>query len=269
MKKTQRACIITHILTEHPNQDFSLGAFAEELGCAKSSISDDMKLVREAIGAAGLGYLETTSGAKGGVRYVPYMSKRAMAKALEDLKKAFEEPSRMLGSGFVYTSDIMFDPRVIRGAAQVFAKRFAAAEVDMVVTVETKGIGVALFTAQLLNLPLAVIRRESKVSEGSSININYFSGSADRLQQMSISKKGIPHGSRVLIIDDFMRGGGSILGILSMLKEFDAMAVGIGVVVVAGGRENKKLSDYVPLLILDDQDKEKPVIEINPDMLKL
>ena len=149
----------------------------------------------------------------------------------------------------------------------VFAKRFASVDADLVVTVETKGIGVALFTAQLLNLPLAVIRHESKVSEGSSININYFSGSADRLQQMSISKKGIKPGSRVLIIDDFMRGGGSILGILNMLREFDAQPVGTGVVVVAGGRENKKISDFVPLLILDDRGKDKPVIEINPEML--
>ncbi|MCR4725467.1 MAG: pur operon repressor, partial [Clostridia bacterium] len=40
MKKTQRICIITHILTENPNRDFSLGTFAEQFGCAKSSISD-------------------------------------------------------------------------------------------------------------------------------------------------------------------------------------------------------------------------------------
>ena len=269
MKKTQRICIITHILTENPNRDFSLGTFAEQFGCAKSSISDDIKLVREAIDAAGLGYLETTSGAKGGVRYVPYISRRAAANALEELRKAFEDPSRMLGSGFVYTSDIMFNPKVIRGAAMVFAKKFASAEADLVVTVETKGIGVALFTAQMLNIPLAVIRHESKVSEGSSININYFSGSADRLQQMSISKKGIPQGSRVLIIDDFMRGGGSILGILSMLKEFDAQPVGTGVVIVAGGRENKKIPDYVPLLILNDQTDGRQTVEINPDMLAL
>ena len=269
MKKTQRICIITHILTENPNRDFSLGTFAEQFGCAKSSISDDIKLVREAIDAAGLGYLETTSGAKGGVRYVPYISRRAAAHALEELRKAFEDPSRMLGSGFVYTSDIMFNPKIVRGAAMVFAKKFASAEADLVVTVETKGIGVALFTAQMLNIPLAVIRHESKVSEGSSININYFSGSADRLQQMSISKKGIPHGSRVLIIDDFMRGGGSILGILNMLKEFDAQPVGTGVVIVAGGRENKKIPYYVPLLILNDQEDGRQTVEINPDMLTL
>lgn len=267
MKKTQRICIITHILTENPNKDYSLGTFADLFGCAKSSISDDIKLVREAVDAAGLGYLETTSGAKGGVRYVPYLSRQAAAFALEELKKAFEDQSRMLGSGFVYTSDIMFNSRLIRGAAMVFAKRFASTEADLVVTVETKGIGVALFTAQLLNLPLAVIRHESKVSEGSSININYFSGSTERLQQMSISKKGIPHGSRVLIIDDFMRGGGSILGILNMLKEFDAQPAGIGVVVVAGGTENKKISDYVPLLILNDKVEGKYSVEVNPDIL--
>ena len=251
MKKTQRICIITHILTENPNRDYSLGTFAEMFGCAKSSVSDDIKLVREAIDAAGLGYLETTSGAKGGVRYVPYISRQTAAEALEELRKAFEEPSRMLGSGFVYTSDIMFNPRLIRGAAMVFAKRFASA------------------TARLLNIPLAVIRHESKVSEGSSININYFSGSTDRLQQMSISKKGIRAGSRVLIIDDFMRGGGSILGILNMLKEFEATPVGTGVVIVAGGRENKKIPDYVPLLVLNDGADGKPAVEINPDMLAL
>ena len=86
---------------------------------------------------------------------------------------------------------------------------------------------------------------------------------------MSISKKGIPQGSRVLIIDDFMRGGGSILGILSMLKEFDAQPVGTGVVIVAGGRENKKIPDYVPLLILNDQTDGRQTVEINPDMLAL
>ncbi len=267
MKKSLRICIITHTLTENPNRDYSLGSFAELFGCAKSSVSEDIKLVREAIEAAGLGYLETTSGSRGGVRFVPYLSAENVAEVLHELKAAFEEPSRMLGSGFLYTSDIMFNPSLIKGAARIFAKRFASCEAELVVTVETKGIGVALLTADLLNLPLAVIRRESKVSEGSSISINYFSGSADRIQQMSISKKGIPPGSKVLIIDDFMRGGGSIIGINNMLKEFDARSVGTGVVVVAGGVEHKKVSDFVPLLVLHEDEDGGHRFEINENLL--
>ncbi len=259
--------MITHILTENPNRDYSLGQFAEMFGCAKSSISDDMKLVRASMDAAGLGYLETTSGIKGGVRYVPYISKEESLKVLTELKRLYEQPDRMLGSGFIYTSDIMFTPEIAKGAARIFAKCFAARDLDVVCTVETKGIGVALFTAELLNLPLVVLRRENRVTEGSTVSINYFSGSADRIQQMSLSKKAIKPGMRALIIDDFMRKGGSVKGIEDMLSEFDAKTAGIGVIVVAGGRDGKKIGDYTPLLLMNEEDKTRIRMDINPDII--
>ncbi|MBR0140610.1 MAG: pur operon repressor [Firmicutes bacterium] len=267
MKKIERICAITHILTEHPNRDYSLGSFAEAFDCAKSSISEDIKTIRKAIEEGGLGYLETTAGVKGGVRYVPYITAEETARVLQQLKAAFEEPDRVLGSGFLYTSDILFSPELAKGAARIFARHFASVEADMVVTVETKGIGVALFTAELLNLPLAVLRRESRVSEGSTVSINYFSGSADRIQQLSLSKRAMKAGTRCLIIDDIMRGGGSVKGIEDMLSEFDATAAGIGVVVVAGGREGKKIGNYLPLLLMSEDKDRKVRMDINPELL--
>lgn len=74
VNRTERVCCITQILCNSPNKDFSLNVFAQQFDCAKSSISEDMKLVREAMNALGYGYLETTSGSKGGVRFVPYVS---------------------------------------------------------------------------------------------------------------------------------------------------------------------------------------------------
>ena len=267
MKKIERVCAITHILTEHPNRDYSLGTFAEAFGCARSSISEDIKLIRRSIEEGGLGYLETTAGVKGGVRYVPYITDAEAAKVLGGLKAAFEEPERVLGSGFLYTSDILFSPELAKGAARIFARHFASAEAEMVVTVETKGIGVALFTAELLDLPLAVLRRESRVSEGSTVSINYFSGSADRIQQMSLSKRAMKPGTRCIIIDAIMRGGGSIKGIEDMLAEFDASAVGIGVVVVAGGTGGKKIGNYLPLLLMSEDADKKLRMDINPELM--
>ncbi len=263
MKKAERAAAITHLLTENPNRDFSLGYFADRFGCAKSSISDDIKLVRTAMESSGLGYLETTSGTKGGVRYVPYVSKEESLRILEKLRARFLEPDRVLGSGFLYLSDIMFDPETVKGVARIFAKQFACLDADMIITVETKGIGIALFTAELLGLPLAVIRRESRVSEGSTVSINYFSGSADRIQQMSVSKRAIKQGARAIIIDDFMRGGGSIKGIQDMLAEFGATAAGVGVVVVSGGLENKKIKSFTPLLLMNGDEDKNISIDIN------
>ena len=254
MNRTERVCCITQILCNSPNKDFSLNVFAQQFGCAKSSISEDMKLVREAMNELGYGYLETTSGSKGGVRFVPYVSDDRARGILEDLKNRFLEPDRRMGGGFFYTADLMFDPQIARGVAMVFAKHFAAVDADVVVTVETKGIAVAAFVAEFLHLPLAVIRREAKVTEGSTLSINYFSGSSDRIQKMSLSKRAIKKNSRAIIIDDFMRGGGSIAGMKEMLGEFESHAVGTGVVVAAGRNHGKVAEDVYPLLLLDDSD---------------
>ena len=51
------------------------------------------------------------------------------------------------------------------------------------------------------------------MSEGSTLSINYFSGSYDRIQKMSLSKRAVKPGMKALIVDDFMRGGGSTKGI--------------------------------------------------------
>ncbi|MCF0149919.1 MAG: pur operon repressor [Firmicutes bacterium] len=267
MKKIERVCAITHILTENPNRDFSLGYFAELFGCAKSSISEDIKLIRETMDDGSLGTLETTAGTKGGVRYVPAISQEETEKILLGLKKAFEEDDRMLGSGLLYTSDILFNPDYMKGAARIFARQFARSGADMVVTVETKGIGVALFTAELLHLPLAVLRRESRVSEGSIVSVNYMSGSSARIQQMSLSKRALKPHTKALIIDDIMRAGGSIKGIEDMLAEFDAQCCGIGAVIVAGGIEGKKIGDYVPLLLMNETENNKVTMDINPLLL--
>ena len=266
MKRSERACAITQILTEHPNKDYSLGIFSEMFSCAKSSISEDLHVVRNAVEAAGLGYIETTAGAKGGVRFVPYAKDDNLRADLEKLKTVLEEPDREIGGGFLYTSDIMFNPDVIKVAAKVFAKKFAALDADFVVTVETRGIGVAMLTAELLNLPLVVLGRETRVADGSTVSINYFAGSTDSIRKMSVSKRAIKAGQKGIIIDDFMRQGGSVTGIQHMLSEFDASVCGVGVVIVTAKPVDKKVGDYFPIMILDNT-QEQHKLKINPEII--
>jgi purine operon repressor len=271
MKRTQRACRIMQILIESPNKDFPLSYFSQLLDCAKSSVSEDIKTVREAVSDNGFGFVQTTAGARGGVRYIPHISYDMAKDILEEIRALFLEPDRTLGSGFLYTSDIMFSPSIAKGVARIFARQFAQSNATCVVTIETKGIAVAAFTAELLGLPLVVLRRESKISEGSTVSINYFSGSTDRIQKMSLAKRAMKPGARALVIDDFMRGGGSIKGIEDMLSEFDASTVGIGVVVVAETSQRKKIGEYFPLLLLEADEKKECVnaVEINPEIQTL
>ncbi len=265
MKRTDRVGAIIKILSQNPSKNFSLGYFAEKFGAAKSSISEDLSAARKMMQSMELGIIETSAGASGGVKYISRISNKEVDILLQDLCTKLEDPGRILAGGFLYTSDIMFDSTLAKRTAEVFARKFGDKKADYIITVETKGIPVALMTADLLNLPLVVIRRESKISEGSTLSINYFSGSTDRIQKMSIAKRAIQPGTKALIIDDFMRAGGSAKGISDMMKEFDVEIVGTGVVIASKEPEKKKVEDYFPLVYLGKVDENSKKSEVFPN----
>lgn len=252
MKRMERVAALINILTEHPTQVYTLQYFCDLFGAAKSSISEDIQAANNSIKISGFGFLETIAGAKGGVRFIPDISEENIKTLQKEFCERLSEPSRMVGGNFLYTSDIFYDPSIVRRIALIFAKKFRKCEANYVATIETKGIPLAFMVSHYLNLPLVVVRRDAKISEGSTISINYFSGSNDRLQKMSMSKRAIEPNSKVLIIDDFMRGGGSIVGMSEMIKEFNGKVVGIGVAIASIEPEKKKVDDYTSVVFLGD-----------------
>ncbi|MDD2217315.1 MAG: pur operon repressor [Eubacteriales bacterium] len=265
MKKTQRVGAIIKILSDCPNRTFGLKYFCDAFGAAKSSISEDLKTVKSIFSEMDMGFIETTPGAGGGVKMVPYISDEAIKELQAEICTRLSDNTRLLGGGFLYTSDVMFDPMLVRRVATVFTRKFQNKNADFIATIETKGIPVAVMTAFLLNLPLVVIRRESKVSEGSTVSINYFSGSYDRIQKMSIAKRAIVPGSKAIIIDDFMRGGGSVKGISEILSEFDVSIAATGIVMTNIEPQKKKIEDYISLFYLDSVDEDQKTIKVLPN----
>jgi len=265
MKRTERIGAIIKILTDSPNTPFSLQYFCDKFDIAKSSASEDIQMATVALKATGTGELITIPGAKGGVKFVSSISDDKIKELQNILCEKLSDYSRLLGGNFIYTSDIFCDPKLVNQMAMVFAKKFKDYDADYIVTIETKGIPLAFSTANLLGLPLVVVRREAKVSEGSTVSINYFSGSDDRIQKMSMSKRAIKPGSKVIIIDDFMRGGGSLIGITEMVNEFNSEVIGIGVAISSLKPEKKKISNYVSLINIGDIDNENRIIHLIPN----
>jgi len=142
--------------------------------------------------------------------------------------------------------------------------RFATQAPDHVMTVETKGIPLAFMTAKALNLPLVIARQGSKVTEGSAVSINYVTGSAKRIQTMSLSRRALPAGARVLIIDDFMKAGGTARGMIDLATEVGALVVGVGVLIATAQPEQKLVDEYTPLLVLHGIDELSRIVDIRP-----
>ncbi len=265
MKRTERIGAIIKILSDSPSKPFGLSYFCDLFGAAKSSISEDLKSAREIVRSMELGLIETIPGARGGVIFIPHIYDDQCLALQQELCGLIKDPIRMLGGGFLYTSDIMFNASLTKKMALVFARRFRSSGAEYVATIETKGIPLALMTSWMLNIPAVVVRRETKISEGPTISINYFSGSTGRIQKMSMAKRAALPGSHALIIDDFMRAGGSIKGIAELLDEFDAHVVGTGVAIATTEPENKKISEYTPLVYLGDVDENSGKIEVFPN----
>ena len=121
---------------------------------------------------------------------------------------------------------------------------FADEKIDVIMTVATKGISIAHAIARHLNVPVVVVRRDSKVTEGPTVSINYVSGSCTTYSNDGSIKKKHEKGQRVLITDDFMKVGGTINGMKNLLEEFDCELAGIAVLVEAEHADEQLVDDY-------------------------
>lgn len=247
-----------------PGHLFSLSYFSDIFGSAKSTLSEDLVTIKQSLQQFGLGTLETLAGAAGGVRFVPSRSSEGANKVLGELAQRLAEPERIIPGGFLYMTDLLFTPSIMVPIGEIFMTKFAHLAPDYIMTVETKGIPLAFMTARAFGLPLVIVRQGSKVTEGPSVSINYVSGSSKRIQTMSLPKRALPTGSRVLIIDDFMKAGGTAQGMVDLANEVGATVVGTGVLVSTVEPAEKLVQDYLPLLILYDVNQHTKKTDIRP-----
>lgn len=263
-RRLERLVVLTKQLTNNPSRLYSLGGFADAFGCAKSTLSEDMAMIRDTLEAQGEGTLETIAGAAGGVRYLPCRPAAAVHASLLRLSELLSSPDRIIPGGFLYMSDILFSPELMVEAGEFFFQRFAPLAPDFILTIETKGIPLALMTARAFNVPLVIARQGSKVTEGSAVSINYLTGSAKRIQTMSVSRRALPSGSRILVIDDFMKAGGTARGLVDLAAEVGSTVVGTGVLIATAEPEKKLVDEYTSLLMLHKIDATLKEIDIRP-----
>lgn len=262
-RRSERLLDMAHYLIEHPRELVSLTFFAERYKSAKSSISEDLAIIKDTFEQRGIGTLQTVPGAAGGVKYYVKVSEAEAKPFVKELCELMASPERLLPGGYLYMTDIIGNPSVIRKAGRLFASAYAFADIDAVMTVATKGIPLAYAVAAQINVPVVIVRRDSKVTEGSTVSINYVSGSSKRIQTMVLSKRSLAEGSKVLIVDDFMKAGGTVNGMKSLLEEFKAQLAGIAVLVESENIEERLVDEYISLVRLSDVDEKAKTITVS------
>ena len=256
VKRNERLSVITHVLTDSPNRIFTLSHFCGMFGAAKSTISEDIDLIRKLFASYSLGEIETVAGVSGGVRYLPYPVGDSY-EFISALCKKLSEPSRVLPGGYLYINDILSNPATVDKLGRMLASQFAKYDPDFVLTVEMKGVPLAMSTAKALGISSVVCRRNTdRFLDWPSVSINYVTGSSSRPQTMSLTKKLVKEGQKALIIDAFIKGGGTARGMMEMMREFSITVVGIGMLITREIDTKKRVDGVKSLMTLKSLDED-------------
>lgn len=265
IKRTERLAVLCRLLSDNPNKIHNYNRFCELFDVAKSSVSEDIDILAECFRENGLGQIDTLTGAAGGVRYRPVVSPKSAHDTIKKVCGILSEPGRLLPGGYLFSSDVAGDPEITAALGNIIAGKYYDNPPDFVLTMETKGIPLALMTAKALGVGLVVARRDSKAYEGSAVKINYVSGlSNEHVETMALPKRSVKDGQKALIVDDFVKGGGTLQGMVEMMKECQVDVIGVEVMIATAKPENKLCSSYHSLMVLTGFDKANNACTVVP-----
>ena len=262
LKRSERIVVMTEYLLNNPNKLIPLTYFVTKFNQAKSSISEDIHIIKTGFKEENIGEVKTLAGVSGGVIFTPTLVEEDARKILDEFIEKISEGDRLLAGGYIFMSDIVGNPSLMNKLGRVIATVYKNKEIDAVVTVATKGIPVAYAIASILNKPVITIRRDNKVTEGTTVAINYVSGSTKKIETMILSKRSLNNHSKVLLVDDFMRGGGVLTGMESLMNEFDVEVIGKVILTQCYDSPREHENDYLYLSKIENIDEYNSTFDV-------
>ena len=262
LKRSERIVVMTEYLLNNPNKLIPLTYFVTKFNQAKSSISEDIHIIKTGFKEENIGEVKTLAGVSGGVIFTPTLVEEDARKILDEFIEKISEGDRLLAGGYIFMSDIVGNPSLMNKLGRVIATVYKNKEIDAVVTVATKGIPVAYAIASILNKPVITIRRDNKVTEGTTVAINYVSGSTKKIETMILSKRSLNNHSKVLLVDDLMRGGGVLSGMESLMNEFDVEVIGKVILTQCYDSPREHENDYLYLSKIENIDEYNSTFDV-------
>ncbi len=127
------------------------------------------------------------------------------------------------------------DVSLLDELAKEFFEIYKDKGITKILTIETSGIMLACLTAQKFDVPMLFAKkaRTSNLSE-EVYSAPVFSYTHNKEVSIVVDKQYLTPSDRVLLIDDFLANGCSIKGLLRLVKEAGAYAVGVGVAIEKG-----------------------------------
>lgn len=153
--------------------------------------------------------------------------------------KALEE--KILAEGTVLPGNILkvgsflnhqIDPDIVMQMGEEIARLFKDCGVNKILTIETSGIPVAFAAAHMMQVPLVFAKKNKtgNVSGGvySTVVHSYTHGTD---YTVIVSNEYLSANDKILIVDDFLANGKALIGLLDIINQAGATAIGAAVAI--------------------------------------
>ena len=162
---------------------------------------------------------------------------------MQSLKDRILKEGKYLGSGILKVDSFInhqVDPALMNEAGMQFAQLFKNVGATKILTAEISGIAPAVYTGQHMGLPVVYARKRKPITMPDQVLLTLApSHTKGRTVELIVSPEYLAGGEKVLIIDDFLASGATILGLVQLAEIAGAKIVGIGALiekVFEGGR---------------------------------
>jgi len=182
---------------------------------------------------------------------------------LERLKKSLQEAPIFKRGDYNYFIHPITDgvpevrPELIREVTGHIV-RIADLDVDKIVTVEAMGIPIGTGLSNICDIPMVIVRKRKYGLPG-EIEVSQVTG----YSKSQLFLNGINKGDRVIVVDDVISTGGTLLAVLQSLKVAGAIVKDIVVVIRRGDGVNRlRAEGYSIKTMVDVEVGEKRVTKV-------
>ncbi len=160
-----------------------------------------------------------------------------------ELKERILLEGKNLGNGILKVDGFInhqVDPKLMDACGRELALRFKDIGATKVLTAEISGIAPAVSAAFHLKLPVVYARKHKPITMPDQVYLTLSpSHTKGRMVELIVSPEYLGEGERVLIVDDFLATGATILGLVRLAQTAGSTIVGIGALIektFEGGR---------------------------------
>lgn len=160
------------------------------------------------------------------------------------LQQRINEEGRVLDNRVLKVDGFLnhqIDPVLFQEIGKEIARRYQDTGITRIVTIEASGIALALMAAIELKVPLVFARKKKSILMVDDVyHAKVYSYTKEENYDITISKKFLPAGDKVLIIDDFLASGEAAMGLAKLVEAAGDTVVGMAIAIEKSFQPGRK-----------------------------